>query len=210
MSMANTLSNRYTASKPISMPSVSHQGNVDNVALVFGQNRRFPGAVAATLVLLVANTTTEVAAARPTTIDVRAADTISRRPKAVSVDSALNARSPCDHLITRVRELGMLEDGWHRPDSIGATSSVVNDAELFLRAQDWHALTKPHISLTEDGEMNFLWQSETLYLDLGFVGEGTYTYFGKASDGEVFLGDDIPLAAPLPERLRSLMGASKA
>lgn len=202
MSMASTLSHTFSAPHPASV--------IPDLALMILPQRALYGAVAASLVLLVTNTTTEAEAARPASFDISLIDTHGHAPEAASGKVGPLEIGPGDELIAEVREIGLIENGWYREDSIGATSAAVNDAETFLRTINWRNLERPTISLSEDGEINFLWQSDALYLDLGFVGEGTYTFYGKAQDGEIFLGDDKALSEPLPDRLLSLMSLSNA
>ena len=65
----------------------------------------------------------------------------------------------------------------------------------------------PYISLADDGEVNFSWSGGAIHIDLGFYGTGTFSYYGRDSDGREFLGDDIPVTSPLPEELASLLSA---
>ncbi|WP_257540627.1 hypothetical protein [Sphingobium sp. CFD-1] len=200
--MATTLSHTFAAPRPAT--------SIPEVALVVMPQRAFPGAVAASLVLLVANTTTEAEAAKPASFDICSIATHAQFPESASSKAGALELGVGDELISKVREIGMMEDGWHRADSIGATPSAVNDAERFLRSIDWRRAEKPTISLSEDGEINFLWQNDTLYLDLGFVGDGTYSFYGKSGDGKVFLGDDQQVGESLPAGLASLMSAAAA
>ena len=41
----------------------------------------------------------------------------------------------------------------------------------------------PHISLADDGELNLAWNGGTIYVDLGFYGTGTYSYFARDPEG---------------------------
>ena len=70
---------------------------------------------------------------------------------------------------------------------------------------DVHA---PYISLATDGEINFLWMLPHLRLDLGFYGDGTYSYYGKTAVGDGFLVDDASVCTPLPEQLLQLIRKS--
>lgn len=173
---------------------------------VVAPQRGLKRALATSLVLIVANTTTEAEAAKPKTFDVSLASTSAASPSPIGNRSAGKLiDQEHDRIITKIREIGMLDDGWHREDSVGATSTAVDEAERFARSIDWRHHAVPAVSLTEDGEINLLWQTEALYLDLGFVGDGTYTFYGKSSDGQTFLGDDLPIGDPLPGDLRALM-----
>ncbi len=65
----------------------------------------------------------------------------------------------------------------------------------------------PHISLAEDGEVNFTWSGGTIHVDLGFYGTGTFSYYSRDSEGREFFGDDISVTSSLPEELASLLSA---
>ena len=63
----------------------------------------------------------------------------------------------------------------------------------------------PHISLADDGEVNFAWAQEGMLIDLGFYGTGTYSYYARGREGDERLGDDISVMTSLPEELRVLL-----
>ncbi len=56
----------------------------------------------------------------------------------------------------------------------------------------------PEISLANDGEINFLWESDGAYVDLGFYGSGTYSYFARGGSGREVRGEDVPASSGLP------------
>jgi len=58
---------------------------------------------------------------------------------------------------------------------------------------------KPHVTYREeDGELDFRWDLETIKLDLGFRGNGMYSYYALLADGQEFFGDDIDVSQELP------------
>ena len=65
---------------------------------------------------------------------------------------------------------------------------------------------KPHVTYREEkGEIDFRWDLETIKLDLGFYGDGTYSYYAVLADGQEFFGDDIDVSQELPlEILRAI------
>ena len=63
----------------------------------------------------------------------------------------------------------------------------------------------PHISLADDGEVNFAWSHEGTYIDLGFYGTRTFSYYARDKWGIEWFGDEIPVTSPLPTELRALL-----
>lgn len=115
--------------------------------------------------------------------------------------------SPTNRLIAQVRELGTLDKGWHQPDSQPAPRRALEDAEAFLRSHEWEDLLLPIISLAEDGEINFYWSNENLYLDLGFFGDKTYSYYARLSDDTRYMKDDVPFDQSLPPHILDMLKA---
>ena len=63
----------------------------------------------------------------------------------------------------------------------------------------------PHISLADDGEVNFAWSADGMWIDLGFYGTGTYSFYAQDKDGNEWFGDDIPVMSSLRKELRGLL-----
>lgn len=126
-------------------------------------------------------------------------------------DTALETRPPvalCDEPMTvkRIRALGAYDAGWDGPESIGPTVETVKQAVAFAR--DLHALgdiAQPYISLANDGEINFYWDTPHLALDLGFTGTGRYSYYGRTPKGVEFAVDEAELGQPLPADLIAVL-----
>ena len=63
--------------------------------------------------------------------------------------------------------------------SVPASENTINDALLFINNLSNNMNCKPIISLATDGEICFVWKTKDYVLDLGFYGDGTYSYYGK-------------------------------
>jgi hypothetical protein len=74
-----------------------------------------------------------------------------------------------------------------------------------MRALDSAQTHLPFITLTDDGEINFIWKLPNVTIDLGFFGDKTYSYFARTPDGRIFRADNRPLSSPLPKDLHELM-----
>lgn len=105
--------------------------------------------------------------------------------------------------IARIRELGTYSWGWNRPDSVPPASTTVSDAVKFARTLDLAFLHLPHISAADDGEINFWWDIDGLYIDLGFFGDGSYSFYAKLPNGKEIIEDETPVSRSLPRELLS-------
>ena len=72
------------------------------------------------------------------------------------------------------------------------TNQAYKDAILFLKVLPTGSLL-PSIGFADDGEVNFSWKQNGIHIDLGFYGDGTYSYFAKDSEGNKYYGDDVPV-----------------
>ena len=79
------------------------------------------------------------------------------------------------------------------------------DAKAFAEHLPHPLTAMPHISLADDGELNFAWNGGPIYIDLGFYGTGTYSYFARDGQGRKCHGDDVPAKGPIPDGLKQVL-----
>jgi hypothetical protein len=108
-----------------------------------------------------------------------------------------------DHLaIASIRQLGTYVDGWNGPGTVAPTRSTLKDAEVFaLYLFKVDTVIPPHISASGDGEINFYWKGEGFSLDLGFFGDGFYSYYADLPNGLEIIEDAAPLDQKLPPEI---------
>ena len=94
-----------------------------------------------------------------------------------------------------------------------STVQAVNDALKFIDLIPVTAIL-PYVALAEDGEVNFFWRRDGLFIDIGFVGDGMMHYCvsadaqGVDSDASIqFSGRSLPrdIVKTIP-RLRNEFG----
>lgn len=149
---------------------------------------------------------TSVAVASPVT---RYEDTAAR-PKLITTDAFHGVRSKryARKALERIDELSGYEAGWSGPDSVGPMLQTVIQAKDFTQALlENEGIAVPHISLASDGEINLYWKSESLVMDLGFSGNGRYSYFAEFANGQEFIEDGAELNQPLPDELLAALRA---
>ena len=87
------------------------------------------------------------------------------------------------------------------------TDQACKDAKLFIRLLPLSEILSPKIYFAHDGEINFLWkrQDDDLHVDLGFYGNGTYSYFATNNNKEELMDDGVNISQGLPDKLRHIL-----
>ena len=120
-------------------------------------------------------------------------------------EQCLDASRTDTQMLTRIRQLGIYPHGWDGADGKAPSQAAVRDAECFTRILVHDEIYAPSISLATDGEINFFWMLPHFRLDLGFYGDGTYSYYGTTTDGDEFLADEVAVSTPLPAQILQLI-----
>lgn len=90
------------------------------------------------------------------------------------------------------------EDRW--PAAIWPTSRAFTDAETFVNTLPLRNMPSPEVYLADDGEINFLWKHADIFIDAGFLGNGTFSIFARRGKDR-FYGDDIFASDGLPDEV---------
>ena len=125
--------------------------------------------------------------------------------ESIAKEQRLDSRRTDIQMLTRIRQLAVYPHGWDGANGKAPSQAAVRDAECFTRILVHDDVYAPSISLATDGEINFFWMLRHFRLDLGFYGDGTYSYYGTTTAGDEFLADDIPVSTPLPIQILQLI-----
>ncbi len=111
---------------------------------------------------------------------------------------ARNSEDPKSSLIRKVESFALLESGWASTNSVPPNSAAMSQAYQFIDLLPV-GTTLPHISVAEDGEINFFWRSDSTYIDVGFYGDNSIHYYARADENDIdkemsepFLGRSLP------------------
>lgn len=121
--------------------------------------------------------------------------------------ATLTPSTQLGQLVRRLEQLRSVPEGERWPISELPDDAAFRDARAFLDRLPFPMAALPHISLADDGEVNFAWDCEDLHIDLGFYGTGTYSYYARGTDGQEYYGDEIPAGPTLPADLEPLLRA---
>ncbi|MYB35420.1 MAG: hypothetical protein F4X92_09960 [Gammaproteobacteria bacterium] len=85
------------------------------------------------------------------------------------------------------------------------TNVAFDDARAFVLKLPLMKISMPKILLAEDGEINFVWENEECYVDLGFYGTGFYSYFARNDQGKEIMGERIDVHTGLANPIIDLL-----
>ena len=114
----------------------------------------------------------------------------------------------CRHLLyARLDECRSEPEEGRWPGAVRPADAAFADAYAFIERLPLSSIPVPEIGLADDGEINFLWGSgdAAVYVDLGFYGTGTYSYFARGGDGRGIRGEDVPASEGLPGEIVALL-----
>ena len=103
------------------------------------------------------------------------------------------------------KTLKELQSPKHSPGATPPRAAAFTDAHAFLEQMPLTLREIPHISLADDGELNFAWNGGPIHIDLGFYGTGTYSYFARDHQGQEHHGDHISPSGPIPNSLGQML-----
>ena len=119
--------------------------------------------------------------------------------------STLTSSPQLSEMVRRLEQLRSIPQGERWPSSEPPDDAAFRDARVFLDRLPYPLAALPHISLADDGEVNFAWDSEGVHIDLGFYGTASYSYYARGSDGQEHFGDEVPAVSSLPTDLDALL-----
>ncbi len=96
-----------------------------------------------------------------------------------------------------------MEERW--PGAVWPDAQAFGDADTFIRRLPLASIPMPEIGLADDGEVNFLWESDGVHVDLGFYGTRTFSFFARDGDGAGIHGEDVPASHGLPREITALL-----
>jgi len=114
---------------------------------------------------------------------------------------AVNFTNNITHLITAYQNY---PNNWDGYEGVPASPETVKDTLIFIEKLPFGA-TQPRPGLSGDGEVSLFWENDDFYIDIGFLGDGKYTFYARDHQQVEYLKDDVDLNASLPNELLNLI-----
>ncbi|OAD22246.1 exported protein [Candidatus Thiomargarita nelsonii] len=100
-------------------------------------------------------------------------------------------------VVEKLRSYLFYEKDWDGYGGVVPSEKAVEDAVDFIRKLP-EKVVLPRPGLAGDGEVGLFWKLEVLFIDVGFLGDHTYSFYARDAEGKEYYGDDIPLNEDLP------------
>ena len=113
--------------------------------------------------------------------------------------------SPRHQMIARLESLRNRSADERWPGAIWPSDKAFDAARSFIESLPERLSAVADIGLADDGEINFLWKTESVHVDLGFHDEGSCSYFARDRVGREFLVDDFVSNEGLPPEIANLL-----
>lgn len=124
---------------------------------------------------------------------------------AIAVHSVLRSTSARRQMVARLESLRHTAADRRWPRAIWPSDKAFDAARSFIECLPERLSEAADIGLADDGEINFLWKTESGHVDLGFHDEGSCSYFARDGPGREFLVDDVVSDQGLPPEIADLL-----
>ena len=121
---------------------------------------------------------------------------------------AIFQSNPTKDMLDRISELKKAYSQAWLPGSSVPTDNAFQNAREFVSTLPLSYVPKPAIHVASDGEVNFHWTGPNFQIDLGFYGDGKFSYYGQKDGFEPIYGDDIPVGNGAPQQLLAIASAA--
>ncbi len=120
-----------------------------------------------------------------------------------SINDTLGERRP--RLERELNEYAALEPGWDGPGSIAPASAAIREAVAFVRCLPPSSLA-PEPMVAADGEVGVFWRRGGAFIDVGFRGKGTLSYYAETKRNHRPIHGDVCFAeVAAPEDLLAVI-----
>lgn len=121
-------------------------------------------------------------------------------PSSVSPTEPEHRTERIDRLRQQIRAYASFEDNWDGYGGSRPDRAAIVAAERFLMKLPAGA-SLPRTGLSGDGEIGLFWDYGEGFIDVGFVGDGEYSYYARSSLGAELFGDNQKIDEDINEEL---------
>jgi hypothetical protein len=114
---------------------------------------------------------------------------------------AFLTEAPTKDLFDRLTHLSVKYHTPFLPDSIPPSDAAFEDARKFVLTLPLTKIRNPSIHVAADGEVNFQWSGPDFKIDLGFYGNGKFSFYAAKANRAPVIGDEVPVSVGLSEDL---------
>ncbi len=111
------------------------------------------------------------------------------------------AQSQTKELFDRLSELKTKYSTAQVPNGTPPNEAAFQNAKDFVLTLPLNRIIQPSIHVASDGEVNFQWSGSDFQIDLGFYGNGKFSFFAAKKGSNPILGDEVPVKDGIPKNV---------
>ena len=115
--------------------------------------------------------------------------------------STTSCPSPTIQLLNKLGKLQEIPEDQRWPPAKWPSEQAFEDAYDFIQNSPLSQVPSPFISLADDGEMNFFWDVDDIYVDLAFYGNKQCSYFAQGKFGQKVYSNAFPVNEGFPPEI---------
>ena len=108
-----------------------------------------------------------------------------------------------ERLARKIMSYAGLEPGWDCEDGRAPSTEDIENAVAFLRSLRGGVVPRPMVA--GDGDVGFIWKTDSSYLEVGFCDNGQISFYGRTADGRKARGDNDFAGGGVSGELRKLL-----
>jgi len=107
-------------------------------------------------------------------------------------------------LFFSLRSYRSFENDWDGYGGQIPSDQTIEDSIKFIKLLPTNVLL-PYAGLSGDGEISLFWDKNKIFIDIGFRGNGQYSYYARLANGKEYFGSNLQLSSDLPSDLISIL-----
>jgi len=92
-------------------------------------------------------------------------------------------------LLSRIDEFAKRAPDWDGDGGVAPNEDAVMDAKAFLNSLDSEFASRASTLSPGDGEVLFQWRRGAAFIEVGFYGDGTISWYARNADGKSLHAD---------------------
>jgi hypothetical protein len=109
-----------------------------------------------------------------------------------------------DKLIQQLNDYLNLKENWDGYSGVAPTEKQINDAIKFVKSLP-QQIPLPEPMVAGSGTVGLYWESQGIYAEIGFEGDGTFWCYGEDNEGNEAGEDRLDLGSQLPADLLKML-----
>lgn len=97
---------------------------------------------------------------------------------------------------SKIRSYITFEKNWDGDGGIPCTKEAAEECLTFIHKLK---VIPSYTGLSGDGEIGLFFRGTSRFIDIGFRGDGNYSFYSRCYNNIEYFGDNLPINEPIPD-----------